>query len=105
RLLGCDDVAAGVSRVANRERRRRPDGDEIRSMVDPSAGRRVLRLHQLRMVRRSLRTPAGIYSLHDCRSRRRAGVRLRGAIAVDAMFFAVGAVLVWLLPETKGAEL
>jgi len=27
------------------------------------------------------------------------------AIAVDAMFFAVGAVLVWLLPETKGAEL
>jgi len=27
------------------------------------------------------------------------------AIAVDALFFAVGAVLVWLLPETKGAEL
>lgn len=27
------------------------------------------------------------------------------AIAVDATFFAVGAVLVWLLPETKGAEL
>ncbi len=27
------------------------------------------------------------------------------AIAVDAIFFAVGAVLVWLLPETKGAEL
>jgi MFS family permease len=27
------------------------------------------------------------------------------AIAVDAMFFAVGAVLVWWLPETKGAEL
>jgi MFS-type transporter involved in bile tolerance (Atg22 family) len=27
------------------------------------------------------------------------------AIAVDALFFAVGALLVWLLPETKGAEL
>jgi len=27
------------------------------------------------------------------------------AIAVDAMFFAVGAVLIWMLPETKGAEL
>ncbi|PYQ35375.1 MAG: MFS transporter [Acidobacteria bacterium] len=27
------------------------------------------------------------------------------AIAVDALFFAVGAVLIWLLPETKGAEL
>jgi len=27
------------------------------------------------------------------------------AIAVDALFFAVGAVLVWMLPETKGAEL
>ena len=27
------------------------------------------------------------------------------AIAVDALFFAVGGVLVWLLPETKGAEL
>jgi len=27
------------------------------------------------------------------------------AIAVDSMFFAVGAVLIWLLPETKGAEL
>jgi len=27
------------------------------------------------------------------------------AIAVDALFFAVGASLVWLLPETKGAEL
>src|SRR6266849_1683530 len=27
------------------------------------------------------------------------------AIAVDALFFAVGAVLVWYLPETKGAEL
>jgi MFS family permease len=26
-------------------------------------------------------------------------------IAVDAVFFAVGAVLVWFLPETKGAEL
>ena len=30
---------------------------------------------------------------------------LGSAIAVDALFFAVGAVLVWLLPETKGAEL
>ncbi|MGZ7081179.1 MAG: MFS transporter [Thermoanaerobaculia bacterium] len=27
------------------------------------------------------------------------------AIAIDALFFAVGGVLVWLLPETKGAEL
>jgi len=27
------------------------------------------------------------------------------AIAVDALFFAVGAVLIWMLPETKGAEL
>ena len=27
------------------------------------------------------------------------------ASPVDALFFAVGAVLVWLLPETKGAEL
>jgi len=27
------------------------------------------------------------------------------AIAIDALFFAVGAVLVWMLPETKGAEL
>ena len=27
------------------------------------------------------------------------------AIAVDSMFFAVGAVLIWMLPETKGAEL
>ena len=27
------------------------------------------------------------------------------AIAVDALFFAFGAVLIWLLPETKGAEL
>lgn len=27
------------------------------------------------------------------------------AIAVDALFFAVGAILIWLLPETKGAEL
>lgn len=27
------------------------------------------------------------------------------AIAVDALFFAVGAALIWLLPETKGAEL
>jgi MFS family permease len=27
------------------------------------------------------------------------------AIAVDALFFAVGAVLIWTLPETKGAEL
>jgi MFS family permease len=27
------------------------------------------------------------------------------AIAVDALFFAVGGALVWLLPETKGAEL
>jgi MFS family permease len=27
------------------------------------------------------------------------------AIAVDALFFAVGAVLIWLLPETKGTEL
>lgn len=27
------------------------------------------------------------------------------AIAVDALFFAVGAVLIWLLPETKGSEL
>ena len=30
---------------------------------------------------------------------------LGSAIAVDGLFFAVGAVLVWLLPETKGAEL
>jgi len=30
---------------------------------------------------------------------------LGSAIAVDALFFAVGGVLVWLLPETKGAEL
>ena len=34
---------------------------------------------------------------------RRYGLGL--AIAVDALFFGVGAVLVWLLPETKGAEL
>jgi MFS family permease len=27
------------------------------------------------------------------------------AIAIDALFFAVGGVLVWLLPETKGVEL
>jgi MFS family permease len=27
------------------------------------------------------------------------------AIALDSLFFAVGAVLIWLLPETKGAEL
>jgi MFS family permease len=27
------------------------------------------------------------------------------AIAIDSMFFGVGAVLVWMLPETKGAEL
>ena len=27
------------------------------------------------------------------------------ALAVDSLFFAVGAVLIWLLPETKGAEL
>lgn len=27
------------------------------------------------------------------------------AIAVDALFFAVGGALIWLLPETKGAEL
>ncbi|MCU1350763.1 MAG: major facilitator superfamily 1 [Acidobacteria bacterium] len=27
------------------------------------------------------------------------------AIAVDSLFFAVGAVLIWLLPETKGADL
>ena len=27
------------------------------------------------------------------------------AIAVDALFFAVGGVLIWFLPETKGAEL
>jgi len=27
------------------------------------------------------------------------------AIAVDSMFFAVGAALIWMLPETKGAEL
>jgi MFS family permease len=27
------------------------------------------------------------------------------AIAIDALFFALGGVLVWLLPETKGAEL
>lgn len=27
------------------------------------------------------------------------------AIAVDALFFAVGAVVIWFLPETKGAEL
>jgi hypothetical protein len=26
------------------------------------------------------------------------------AIAVDALFFALGAVLIWMLPETKGAE-
>ena len=30
---------------------------------------------------------------------------LGSAIAVDALFFAVGAVLIWFLPETKGAEL
>jgi MFS family permease len=30
---------------------------------------------------------------------------LGSAIAVDALFFAVGGVIVWLLPETKGAEL
>ncbi len=30
---------------------------------------------------------------------------LGSAIAVDALFFAVGGVLVWFLPETKGAEL
>jgi MFS family permease len=30
---------------------------------------------------------------------------LGSAIAVDSLFFAVGAVLIWLLPETKGAEL
>ena len=30
---------------------------------------------------------------------------LCGAIAVDAVFFAVGAILIWLLPETRGAEL
>jgi MFS family permease len=30
---------------------------------------------------------------------------LGSAIAVDALFFAVGAVLIWMLPETKGAEL
>ncbi|MGZ4810986.1 MAG: MFS transporter [Thermoanaerobaculia bacterium] len=30
---------------------------------------------------------------------------LGSAIAIDALFFAVGGVLVWLLPETKGAEL
>ncbi|HUJ13166.1 MAG TPA: MFS transporter [Thermoanaerobaculia bacterium] len=30
---------------------------------------------------------------------------LGSAIAVDAMFFAVGGVLIWMLPETKGAEL
>ena len=30
---------------------------------------------------------------------------LGSAIAIDALFFAVGAVLVWMLPETKGAEL
>ena len=27
------------------------------------------------------------------------------AIAVDALFFAIGAILIWFLPETKGAEL
>ncbi|MEO8036835.1 MAG: MFS transporter [Acidobacteriota bacterium] len=30
---------------------------------------------------------------------------LGAAIALDSIFFALGAVLVWLLPETKGAEL
>ena len=30
---------------------------------------------------------------------------LAAAIAADAMFFALGAVLIWLLPETKGKEL
>src|SRR6266550_194870 len=30
---------------------------------------------------------------------------LGSAIAVDALFFAVGAILIWMLPETKGAEL
>ena len=30
---------------------------------------------------------------------------LGSAIAVDALFFAVGAILIWFLPETKGAEL
>lgn len=27
------------------------------------------------------------------------------AIAVDALFFALGGVLIWFLPETRGAEL
>ena len=27
------------------------------------------------------------------------------SIAVDALFFALGAILIWLLPETKGTEL
>jgi sugar phosphate permease len=30
---------------------------------------------------------------------------LGSAIAVDALFFAVGGALIWMLPETKGAEL
>ncbi len=30
---------------------------------------------------------------------------LGAALAVDAVFFAVGAVLIWLLPETRGTEL
>ena len=27
------------------------------------------------------------------------------SIAADAVFFALGAILIWLLPETKGTEL
>ena len=31
--------------------------------------------------------------------------QLNLGLAVDALFFAVGGVLIWLLPETRGTEL
>jgi hypothetical protein len=30
---------------------------------------------------------------------------LGAALAVDAVFFALGAILIWLLPETRGTAL
>ena len=62
-------VAPGLSRVAGREGGAGLTLTKSALLADGPAGRRVLRLHHLRLDRRPLRPPAGVHLLHD-RARR-----------------------------------